>query len=103
MKNRPAPNRQITANEKFPNTGIALYQAMFVGKSQKKSDKGMTNEKMWYLGSSKYFYKGKLTKIPYREWYKAKRHLAYAEELRKDIQLEKDYSFYMGVVAANKN
>lgn len=63
----------------------------------------LTNEKMWYLGSSKYFYKGKLTKIPYREWYKAKRHLAYAEELRKDIQLEKDYSFYMGVVAANKN
>jgi hypothetical protein len=30
----------IIAREKFPITGIALYQAKLVGKSQKKSDKG---------------------------------------------------------------
>ena len=61
-----------------------------------------TNEKMWFLGSSNYFYRGMAKRIPYREWYKAKRHLECSNKLREHIQIERDYSFYEGVVRANE-
>jgi len=59
------------------------------------------NTKMWYLGSSNYFYDGKAKRIPYRDWYKKKKHLIYADELRKNITIENDYDFYRGAVEAN--
>ena len=61
-----------------------------------------TNEKMWFLGSSNYFYRGMAKRIPYREWYKAKKHLECSNKLREHIQIERDYSFYDGVVRANE-
>ena len=42
LKNKPEPNNKIMANEKFPSTGILLYHSKFVGKSQRKSDNGVT-------------------------------------------------------------
>lgn len=66
------------------------------------SGEDLSDESMWYLGSSNYFYKGKSKRISYREWYKEKKHLLYAEQLRKDVQIERDYSQYQGVVKANK-
>lgn len=62
----------------------------------------LTEKKIWYFGASKYYYDGEMHRVPYREWYKAKEHLKCAEELRNDIQIERDYSLYMGVVEANK-
>ncbi len=62
----------------------------------------LDDERIWYLGASNYFYRNKLKKIPYREWYKKKEHLNCATELRDDITIERDYSPYMGVVKANE-
>lgn len=62
----------------------------------------LLEKKIWYLGSSKYFYDGSVKKIPYREWYKAKKHLDIASNLRGKIEVERDYSEYMGVIEANK-
>lgn len=62
----------------------------------------LTNKKMWYLGASKYYFDGKLQKIPYVDWYKQKKHLLVAEELQKNIELELDYSQYKGVIKANE-
>lgn len=62
----------------------------------------LTEKRIWYFGASKYYYDGEMHRVPYREWYKAKEHLKCAEELRNDIQIERDYSSYMGVVEANK-
>ena len=64
--------------------------------------KDLTNKKMWYFGSCRYFFDGELQKISYAEWYKQKEHLKYSEELRGDIDVERDYSAYMGVVKANE-
>lgn len=65
-------------------------------------DCSLGNEIIWYLGASKYLINEKIVKIPYREWYKQKKHLAIAEELRGDIEVERDYSPYMAVVSANE-
>lgn len=62
----------------------------------------LSGKKMWYIGSSNYYYDNKVHKIAYKDWYKAKEHLKYAEELRNSIHLEKDYDEYKGVVNANK-
>ena len=51
---------------------------------------------------SKYYIDEKIVKIPYREWYKQKKHLKYAEELRNNIEIERDYSPYLDVVHANE-
>lgn len=61
----------------------------------------LCNKKIWYLGASKYYYDGQLKKISYRDWYKEKKHLQFAKELRENIFVERDYSEYMGVVEAN--
>lgn len=63
----------------------------------------LTSKKIWYLGSSRYFYDEKINKIPYVQWYKEKKHLEHAETLRSEIEVERDYSFYAGVVEANKS
>ena len=60
------------------------------------------NKTIWYLGASKYYIDEKIVKIPYREWYKQKKHLKYAEELRNNIEIERDYSPYLDVVHANE-
>ena len=60
------------------------------------------DEPIWYLGSSKYFIKGRVVKIPYRDWYKEKKHLKVAEELREKIELETEYSAFESVVSANE-
>lgn len=57
---------------------------------------------IWYLGASKYYIDEKIVKVPYREWYKHKKHLEVAEELRNDIEVERDYTPYMDVVKANE-
>ena len=59
-------------------------------------------EVIWYLGASKYLVNGKSIRIPYRDWYKQKKHLSVAEELRNDIIVEHDYSSYMKIVKANE-
>ena len=63
---------------------------------------GYENKTIWYLGASKYYIDEKIVKIPYREWYKQKKHLKYAEELRNNIEIERDYSPYLDVVRANE-
>ena len=40
---------------------------------------------IWYLGSSSYWVAGKRVKLPYVEFYKEKKHLAVAEDLRNQI------------------
>lgn len=62
----------------------------------------LTDKKVWYFGSSRYLYDGEIQRIPYIEWYKNKEHLKYAEELRAHIEVERDYTPYMGVVKANE-
>ena len=57
---------------------------------------------IWYIGASNYYIDGKIVKAPYRNWYKKKKHLEVAEELRSNIEVERDYFPYMGVVEANK-
>lgn len=57
---------------------------------------------IWYLGSSNYYIDEKIVKIPYREWYKSKKHLGVSEELRENIEIERDYSPYLSVVKANE-
>lgn len=64
--------------------------------------KNLLNERIWYLGSSNYFYGEQLKKIPYRDWYRNKEHLKFVKELKEEITIERDYSFYMGVVKANE-
>ena len=59
-------------------------------------------QSIWYLGASKYLINEKVERIPYREWYKAKKHLDYAEELRSNIEVERDYSPYNSIVKANE-
>ena len=70
---------------------------------EKIMDCSLGNEIIWYLGASKYLINEKIVKIPYREWYKQKKHLAIAEELRGDIEVERDYSPYMAVVSDRKS
>ena len=38
------------------------------------------NQNIWYLGASKYFIDEQIVKVPYRDWYKAKKHLEVAED-----------------------
>lgn len=57
---------------------------------------------IWYLGSSKYYYDGKIDKIPYRDWYKQKKHLDCAKELREHIVIADDYAEYDTFVKANE-
>ncbi len=60
-----------------------------------------SNTKMWYMGASRYFYNGQAHRISYTNWYKEKKHLFVAEELRNDITIERDYETYIGMVNAN--
>ena len=60
------------------------------------------NQNIWYLGASKYFIDEQIVKVPYRDWYKAKKHLEVAEELRNDIEVERNYAPYLSVVKANE-
>ena len=60
------------------------------------------NQNIWYLGASKYFIDEQIVKVPYRDWYKAKKHLEVAEELRNDIEVERNYTPYLSVVKANE-
>ena len=62
----------------------------------------LTGKKIWYFGSSRYLFDEEVQRIPYVDWYKQKEHLKYAEELRKNIEVERDYSAYIGVVRANE-
>lgn len=62
----------------------------------------LTDKKVWYLGSSRYLYDGKIHKVPYVEWYGKKCHLSCADELRNNIEIERNYDFYRGAVEANK-
>ena len=61
-----------------------------------------TNTDIWYLGSSKYFIDEKIVRIPYREWFKEKKHLDVADILRSQIEIERDYSSYRKAVEANE-
>ena len=61
----------------------------------------LVNKDLWYLGGSNYYYDGKINRISYRDWYKSKEYLIYAEELRQVIEIE-DYEGYQKVVHANE-
>ncbi len=69
---------------------------------EKIMDEDYTGETLWYLGATKYFINEKIVKVPYREWYKQKKHLEVSEGLRGNIEIERDYTPYMGVVTANE-
>lgn len=62
----------------------------------------LRHKKIWYFGSSRYLIDGVIQRVPYVEWYKNKEHLKYADELRDNIEIENDYSFYDGVIKANE-
>ncbi len=68
----------------------------------KITGQNLTGKKMWFLGASNYFFDEQTKRISYRDWYKSKEHLKYADELRNDITIEEDYSFYKGVIEANE-
>ncbi|MBQ7674106.1 MAG: phosphoadenosine phosphosulfate reductase family protein [Alphaproteobacteria bacterium] len=61
------------------------------------------DQDIWYLGASKYFINEKIVKIPYVDWYKAKKHLLIADYLKNNIEIERDYSNYIRVVNANES
>ena len=44
------------------------------------------NKNIWYLGSSYYLIDGKRIRVPYVDYYKAKKHLEVADDLRNDIE-----------------
>ena len=60
------------------------------------------NKNIWYLGVSNYFLDEKVVKFPYKAWYKEKKYLAAARELREEIEIEYDYGPYLSVVRANE-
>ena len=60
------------------------------------------DESIWYVGSSKYYIDGRIVKVPYKDWYKSKKYLDVAEELRNHIEIEKDYKHYVSAVKANE-
>ena len=45
----------------------------------------LVDKDVWYLGSSYYLIDGKRIRVPYVEFYKNKKHLEVAEELRREI------------------
>lgn len=55
----------------------------------------LTSKNVWYLGSSQYLVDGERTKIPYVEFYKAKKHLEIADALRADLN-SKDEIMHLG-------
>ena len=61
-------------------------------------NENLVRKQIWYLGSSRYYFDGKTHRVPYVKWYTEKKHLKYAEKLRNNIEIERDYSFYHGVV-----
>lgn len=61
----------------------------------------LTSAKVWDLGSGHYIVNGVKQDIRYTPWYESKEYLKYAESLRKNIDIEEDYSPYYGAVEAN--
>lgn len=61
------------------------------------------DENVWYIGSSQYLIDGKRTKLPYIEFFKAKKHLLVAEELRSNIDNQYDIPRKAEFVEANAN
>lgn len=53
-------------------------------------DEPVEDKNVWYIGSSQYLIDGKRTKLPYMEFFKAKKHLLVAEELRSTIDNQYD-------------
>jgi phosphoadenosine phosphosulfate reductase len=51
-------------------------------------DKDVRNRNVWYLGSGRYLVDGKRVRLPFRDFYKAKKHLFIAEELRCNIEID---------------
>ena len=58
---------------------------------EKIMDCDLWDEVIWYLGASKYLINEKIVKVPYREWYRQKKHLTieylkqYSKANRKEI------------------
>ncbi len=65
-------------------------------------DVDLSEHQLWYLGSSNYYLNENIVHVPYKEWYKAKKHLLVAEELRSNIEIESDYSEYSNWAGANE-
>lgn len=57
---------------------------------------------MWYLGSSYYLIDGKRTRIPYVDYYKAKKHLEVAQTLRSDIENNDEIPNQLLFIKANE-
>ena len=66
-------------------------------------DEPVEDKNVWYIGSSQYLIDGKRTKLPYIEFFKAKKHLLVAEELRSTIDNQYDIPRKAEFVEANAN
>lgn len=66
-------------------------------------DEPVEDKNVWYIGSSQYLIDGKRTKLPYMEFFKAKKHLLVAEELRSTIDNQYDIPRKAEFVEANAN
>lgn len=64
-------------------------------------EEDLSNSDLWYLGSSFYLIDGKRKKLPYIDFYKEKRHLAIAADLRREIVCDDSFPGKDRFIAAN--
>ncbi len=57
---------------------------------------------VWYLGSSFYLIDGKRVRLPYVDFFKQKKHLAIAESLRENIDLDDEIPNLQSFLTANE-
>ncbi len=57
---------------------------------------------IWYLGSSFYLVDGKRVRLPYVDFFKQKKHLAIAESLRKNVDLDDEIPNLQNFLKANE-
>ena len=62
----------------------------------------LLDSNLWYLGSSSYLIDGKRVKLPYTDFYKQKKHLLIAEELRSEIVCDDQIPKQELFIAANE-
>jgi phosphoadenosine phosphosulfate reductase len=60
------------------------------------------DKNVWYLGSSYYLIDGKRMRVPYVDYYKAKKHLEVADVLRSDIENNDEIPNQQLFIKANK-
>lgn len=66
-------------------------------------DDHIEDKNVWYVGSSQYLIDGKRIRLPYIDFFKARKHLLVADELRNSIDLEYDFPQRAEYVEANSS